>query len=261
MRLKIVKMFTKTEFKNRAYNIFPKRSTAFSLAEILVTMGVIGVVAAMTFPMLARNYNWFIRQQQFKKAHAALTIAVQKTQIDMGENVRCYYFRKSNNTYSYGNLSDCSWFYSELANNLQMVKHCDGNAREKRCLPEKGWRGGEIVYSEVQGGNDPEAAKDFFMRNCSGFTTDRVNSQNQVYQSQNLIIMPFGNYSFGAFDINGLSGPNKWGHDIFTFLLAKDKATDSVFKIYPYQGCHPIEKGGYYTNTFLNYLYGQNSEL
>ncbi len=34
-----------------------KRSAAFTLAEVLITLGIIGVVAAITIPTLIQNYN------------------------------------------------------------------------------------------------------------------------------------------------------------------------------------------------------------
>jgi len=44
--------------------------------------------------------------------------------------------------------------------------------------------------------------------------------------------------------------------------FAKTKNTDSVFKLkYFASVCHPLEKGGYYSKTFGDYLYGQNAEL
>ena len=96
---------------------------AFTLAEVLVTLGVIGIVAAMTLPMLAKNYQFYVRQQQFKKAYAELSIAVQKTQIDMGEGVKCYYRYENHAAKVQGqhkehNRTDCDFFYNELLNSF-----------------------------------------------------------------------------------------------------------------------------------------------
>ena len=88
---------------------------AFTLAEVLVTLGIIGIVAAMTLPMLAKNYQFYVRQQQFKKAYAALDIAVQKTQIDLGEGVKCYY---GADAVVSGQRRDCNYFYFHLENKL-----------------------------------------------------------------------------------------------------------------------------------------------
>ena len=76
--------------------------------------------------------------------------------------------------------------------------------------------------------------------------------------------MPYGydNNPIMAVDINANKGPNKWGYDIFVWRFVKTKNTDSVFKLeYCTSMCHPLEKGGYYSTTFGDYLYGQNAEL
>lgn len=48
---------------------------AFTLAEVLVTLGIIGVVAAMTMPTLIGNTKPKELEAQFKKAHSMLSQA------------------------------------------------------------------------------------------------------------------------------------------------------------------------------------------
>ncbi|MBO5385373.1 type II secretion system protein, partial [bacterium] len=235
---------------------------AFTLAEVLVTLGIIGIVAAMTLPMLANKYQWFVRQQQFKKAYAALNIAVQKTQIDMGESVRCHYGGSGS---SYVSPQECEWFYSELVKNLQVIKTCKGNALEQNCIA-KDFRGGDEVYSETQGGEAPDTATEFYQRNCGGFKTSDIQNNNHVYMTNSFSIIPYyasnygGTYPYFLLDINNLQGPNKWGYDIFVFRLLKAKQYDSVFSVSHNSGCHALDYGGVYTKHFVEYLYGQNSE-
>ena len=38
-------------------NYFIKKISAFTLAEVLITLGIIGVVAAMTLPSLVNEHN------------------------------------------------------------------------------------------------------------------------------------------------------------------------------------------------------------
>ncbi len=42
---------------------------AFTLAEVLITLGVIGVVAAMTMPSLVANYQKKVWVNQLKKLY------------------------------------------------------------------------------------------------------------------------------------------------------------------------------------------------
>jgi len=239
------------------------KKPAFTLAEILVTLGVIGIIAAMTLPMFTRNYNFYIRQQQFKKAYAAMNIAVQKTQIDMGEGVRCFYDTLDKGTSNW-NKSDCYWFYSELVKNLNILKICKNKARENGCLPQKGWRGGEVVYAEQQKQNiSQEDAIIAFNNQCNGFNTDYINNKSTVYVTNSgFLFLPYAStFPSLLLDINGHKGPNKWGHDIFGFKFYKLNSKESVFKIMPSNMCSVLEEGGYYTTTFMEYLYGQSAEL
>lgn len=48
---------------------------AFTLAEVLITLGIIGVVAAMTMPSLIANYQEKQRVSQLKKVYSALSQA------------------------------------------------------------------------------------------------------------------------------------------------------------------------------------------
>ena len=43
------------------------KSNAFTLAEVLITLGIIGVVAALTIPALLTNLNHIKLQWQFKE--------------------------------------------------------------------------------------------------------------------------------------------------------------------------------------------------
>ncbi|MBO5435745.1 type II secretion system protein, partial [bacterium] len=52
---------------------------AFTLAEVLVTLGIIGVVAAMTLPMLAENYQRIIVQTRLKKFYTTFNQAILRS--------------------------------------------------------------------------------------------------------------------------------------------------------------------------------------
>ena len=54
----------------------------FTMAEVLITLGIIGIVAAMTLPTLMSKYDLHVRQQQFKKAYSVLSNALQKADFD-----------------------------------------------------------------------------------------------------------------------------------------------------------------------------------
>ena len=61
-----------------------KRIFAFTLAEVLITLGIIGIVAAMTLPVLIQKYNKIVWYTQFRKAATQLEQALKLYQIDHG---------------------------------------------------------------------------------------------------------------------------------------------------------------------------------
>ena len=48
-------------------DLFFEKNKAFTLAEVLVTLGIVGVIAAMTIPMLITNYQKRLTLTRLKK--------------------------------------------------------------------------------------------------------------------------------------------------------------------------------------------------
>ena len=57
----------------------------FTLAEVLITLGVIGVVAAITTPILMKNYQRHVTVNRLKKAYTTLSQAMQFAQNEYGD--------------------------------------------------------------------------------------------------------------------------------------------------------------------------------
>ena len=49
---------------------------AFTLAEVLITLGIIGVVAAMTMPNLIASHQKKVLETSFKKSYSSLLQAL-----------------------------------------------------------------------------------------------------------------------------------------------------------------------------------------
>uniref|UniRef100_UPI004025F7C0 type II secretion system protein n=1 Tax=Candidatus Scatousia sp. TaxID=3085663 RepID=UPI004025F7C0 len=60
---------------NLSYGV---RHRAFTLAEVLITLGVVGIVAAMTLPTVITNVNERIRKEQVRTVKYKLTQATDK---------------------------------------------------------------------------------------------------------------------------------------------------------------------------------------
>lgn len=73
-------------YMNLELNIKEKimKKSAFTLAETLITLGVIGVVAAMTLPLLIQSYKNSIAETRLKKVYSVMNQAIQRAEADYG---------------------------------------------------------------------------------------------------------------------------------------------------------------------------------
>ena len=62
-----------------------KKKIAFTLAEVLITLAIIGVVAAMTIPTLMVNYQKKATASKVKKAYAELAQGLKLAQAEYGD--------------------------------------------------------------------------------------------------------------------------------------------------------------------------------
>lgn len=61
-----------------------KLTSCFTLAEVLITIGIIGIVAAMTLPSLITNYQKKQTVTQLKKVYSIMSQALQRAELDYG---------------------------------------------------------------------------------------------------------------------------------------------------------------------------------
>ena len=259
------------------------KHNAFTLSEVLITLVIIGIVAAITVPILMHQYRWKQYRTGLMKARSTLDQATIKYALENGENPECGYWTKNpykNNgctdvckgydsngnctgwmcketggklpsDYN-GNFGDCYALYNFYKKALNVVKICESNAYKNGCIPD--YEGNDTVYkSKNDGSSDEDANK--ATSGCGKWHKAEIKAGKAIVTADGMIFFPYG--SFGspimAVDINGQAGPNKWGYDVFAF---EGRMTDkySVPTFTP-GGCSFTEKGGV-SGTQL--LYGKN---
>lgn len=62
-----------------------KGQKGFTLAEVLITLGIIGVVAAMTLPTLVQNYKNHVVETRLAKFYSVMNQAVKMAEVDYGD--------------------------------------------------------------------------------------------------------------------------------------------------------------------------------
>ena len=64
---------------------FIHKKLAFTLAETLITFGIIGVVAALTLPTLIENHNRKVVEARLEKLYSTMNQAIRMAELDYGE--------------------------------------------------------------------------------------------------------------------------------------------------------------------------------
>lgn len=202
------------------------RSIAFTLAEVLITLGIIGVVAAITLPTVMTKVERNILKQQFKKTYSAYSQNLAKVTYELGGNYECYYGEdEEGNVNGKNGSSDCEVFHEAFVKNLKIIKKCEGNALAKGCLPK---------YSKYE-----------TSAGCSAFSENAFNVSRTVYVlNDGTLYIPYANW-VGKFavDINGKKGPNKPGYDLFAFNISRTPKGLYRFSPNDIYGCLALEDG------------------
>ena len=69
----------------QAFISVPNQISGFTLAEVLITIGIIGVVAAMTLPSLIADYQKKQTATQLKKSYSIISQALTASQYENGD--------------------------------------------------------------------------------------------------------------------------------------------------------------------------------
>ena len=102
----------KNLFSYSPIHLFTFKHVAFTLAEVLITLGIIGVVAAITLPTVINNVNERVNSSRQANIAYKVTQAMDKMKA-MG---------LLNNTYA-----STDAFVDELQKHLKVAKRCDAN--------------------------------------------------------------------------------------------------------------------------------------
>lgn len=96
---------------------------AFTLAEVLITLGIIGVVATMTIPIVINKYRSYVLEVQFNKAYSNLSQAILLMKQDLGvENLWKEYVIYDTES---GNFINKEYFYNNFDKYIKVVKKAE----------------------------------------------------------------------------------------------------------------------------------------
>ena len=215
--------------------MFNKMKKGFTLAETLITIGIIGVVAALTLPGVISDYNKKIYATQAKKFYNQLSNAFALTMAD--KNIDDFHdsrLLRSTENFNSGEVSGTA-----------------GDFIRKHFLSQEDCGTLSAAYSyarcSVNGNNYTNLGKSWSGNLNSLVNSYYVGSPSQYYcvisNTGALVCMrPFATHEYTAYvlvDVNGpKQKPNMTGRDLFFFKVSKNG------KVSPYDGGY-----GYSCNT------------
>lgn len=213
------------------------RKFGFTLAEVLITLGIIGVVAAITIPNFITKYQKQVTVTKLKKAYSTFENAIK-----LSENVN-------------GSLD--TWQYQDITSDefaqKYILPHLNGVRQVKKDY--------EIV---TLGGNAPDLA--FISSAYFSLTNNMYILPDGTYVY--IVISP--DYTAFPFcyiyvDLNGKKKPNMLGKDVFVFCITRE--APKKFEIYGRSSnlsrddlINPIYGSCVKTDTY-NYYKGQTCGL
>ena len=229
--------FTLAEGATHVVHFDDIRRAAFTLAEVLITLGIIGVVAALTMPSLIAHYKDKVFITSAKRSYSIVTNAFNKWNTDNGV-IGDY-------TYFWTNFPNSDETTKELAKELNAVAICT-NSKVDAC-------GGEydVKYAKKTNDGNGNTKTQYFMNSrrivlADGtFVAAHNEAKNGACTHQyfapetdadgNYIKDPSSptgnkgeyktsnNCGFIHIDTNGLKGPNQIGKDYFIIGVSENK--------------------------------------
>mgnify|MGYP003082605552 FL=1 len=207
------KNFVKYDRNNNITNSSPLKKPAFTLAEVLITLGIIGIVASMTLPSVINRANEKQWQVAYKKAYSTIQQAFLRAQ----ENGEIVDITAKTVVDGVGYTPAIGENFKTLSKYIKTTKTCFDNN------PEECW---ECNNGQAGIGSAPDWLG---CRSNSYAFIDYSGIAWYLYQNTEYPILV---------DVNGFKNPNKLGKDRFVLMFGANndntnKYSSSVTQILP----------------------------
>ncbi len=118
--------------------LYPRKKnlSGFTLAETLITLVIVGIIAAITIPSLIAKYQEEQLKSQLKKSYSTLSNALNATIIDFGYIPNCWYHPPNSHGPEAYTSTECNVFIPEFLKKMNIAKYCQNKAMDNGCIPE-----------------------------------------------------------------------------------------------------------------------------
>ena len=215
--------------RGRKHSQAPK--AAFTLAEVLITLGIIGVVAAMTLPAFISNVQGRIQAKRVENINQKLSKVTDKMAVQSGLI----------------GYPDTMAFVQEMKKHMSIAKVCD-NSHLSECWgttevdvgKDKPWEISKTKTAKTLKIGEPDNWADTvgivtadgtpmilsYDKECNFDPNNAGLQYNQSSGKSNSLVC-----LSGVFDWNGGAKPNKLGDDVITLGMASGLGNNCAFEV------------------------------
>jgi prepilin-type N-terminal cleavage/methylation domain-containing protein len=176
----------------------------FTLAEVLITLSIIGVVAALTIPTVVQNYQKTQTVTQLKKVYSALS---NTTNLAIAEHGPIEGWEIAENTTGEDAVNFVNAYMTPY---LKVSKNCENKTTDD-CDFKRSYLNSDQLTSISS------SAARFYLNDGTLIAVRLVNDASASSKQAYIVI-----------DINGQKRPNKTGKDVFNFYYIIDSQIGSV---------------------------------
>ena len=204
---------------------------AFTLAEVLITLGIIGIVAALTLPAFISNVQGRIQAKRVENINQKLSKVTDKMAVQSGLI----------------GYPDTMAFVQEMKKHMSIAKVCD-NSHLAECWgttevdvgKDKPWEISKTKTAKTLKIGEPDNWADTvgivtadgtpmilsYDKNCNFDPNNAGLQYNQSSGKSNSLVC-----LSGVFDWNGGAKPNKLGDDVITLGMASGLGSSCAFEV------------------------------
>ena len=215
--------------RGRKHSQAPK--AAFTLAEVLITLGIIGIVAALTLPAFISNVQGRIQAKRVENINQKLSKVTDKMAVQSGLI----------------GYPDTMAFVQEMKKHMSIAKVCD-NSHLSECWgttevdvgKDKPWEISKTKTAKTLKIGEPDSWADTvgivtadgtpmilsYDKNCNFDPNNAGLQYNQSSGKSNSLVC-----LSGVFDWNGGARPNKLGDDVITLGMASGLGSSCAFEV------------------------------
>lgn len=189
---------------------------AFTLAEILITLGIVGIISALTIPTLIQNYKKQVLVNQLKKATSEISQGL-KLMMAEDEVTSLTQINGAVSYCSYHNRFETDWHCIPLGKRFLSSFKGSRYVTNIQDIPNYKWKYLNEEKYEVPGIVSAHILADGAMILWGEHWLGDVQmTESNAIKNGDGYVMVF------TIDVNGFKGPNQWGRDLFYFMASPE---------------------------------------